>query len=184
VSGRGSPAGRRERELLEAVAEAFRGRGYRTSLDPDGTDYFDLAVRRDEEVGLVEGKLAAASEVLAQALVRRPWADWVGVVLGSERAAERLVARTGGRRSERVGVWSFADGRLRELRAARPGHLPGGGDPFSETRSQLRRTLEALDRGELPSAVRWSGVLGEVRRTSAGRRYREWRLDELAAPGD
>jgi hypothetical protein len=175
----GSPRARRpERELLEAVADVLRGRGYRTFLNPDGTDYFDLAVLRGTEVGLLEGKVGGASEVLTQALVRRAWADWVAVVLGSERSAARLVERTAGRRAEFVGVWSCASGRPRELRAARPTPAAEPEDPYAGTRGELRSALEALDRGEVPDAVRWSGVLTEVRRTSGGRRYREWRLDE------
>jgi hypothetical protein len=172
---------RPERDLLETVAGALRARGYRTYLDPDGTDYFDLVVRRADEVGVIEGKAGGASNVLSQALVRRPWADWVAVVVGSARAAERLVARTQGHRAEFVGVWSCVRGQPRELRAART-VPPGAGDPFAATRARLRTALDALDRGELPVGVRWSGVAGEVRRASAGRRYREWRLDELAGP--
>ena len=172
---------RPERDLLETVAGVLRTRGYRTYLDPDGTDYFDLVVRRDETVGVLEGKAGGASNVLAQALVRRPWADWVAVVVGSRRAAERLVARTEGHRAAFVGVWSCVAGEVRELREAQP--IPSGpADPFEATRARLRSALDALDRGELPAGIPWSDVLGEVRRSSGGRRYREWRLDEVVGP--
>jgi len=63
-----------ERELLETVAEELRRRGYRTYVDPDGTDYFDLAARRGDEVGLVEGKLGRPKAVLAQGRRRSAWA--------------------------------------------------------------------------------------------------------------
>jgi hypothetical protein len=167
-----------ERELLEAVATELRRRGYRTYLDPDGTDYFDLAARRGEEVGLVEGKVGSASRVLGQALRRRPWADWVAVVLGSERSAGRLVARTSSHRASVVGVWSWEAGRLRELRAPtlRPTREA---DPFERTRTRLREHLIDLDRGVLPAGVRWSSVPTAVRRASGGRGFAEWRLDEV-----
>lgn len=174
------PAGRlpRERELLEAVAAELRGRGYRTYLDPDGTDYFDLAARRDDEVGLIEGKVGSASRALGQALRRRPWADWVGVVLASERSAERLVQRTSPLRASVVGVWSFEAGRLRELRAAGNGSR-GDGELFAATRERFRHRLLDLDRGVVPTGVRWSSLPSDVRRASAGRGFSEWRLDEL-----
>ncbi len=164
-----------ERQLLRAVAEAYRERGYRTYLDPDGADYFDLAVRRGPEVGLLEGKVSGPSAVLAQALRRRPWADWVAVVLGSRRSAERLAARTAGQRAEVVGVWAVESGRAVELRPPRRAELEG---PFAETRGRFRALLEGLDLGELPSGVRWSGVPRAVRRASSGRGFAEWRLDE------
>ncbi len=167
-----------ERQLMRRVADAYAGRGYRTYLDPDGADYFDLAVRRGEEVGLIEGKAGAAGNVLAQALVRRPWADWVAVAVGSPRAAARLLARTEGRRAGFVGVWTVESGEARELRPARAVPAPAAEAGFEPTRARLRAALLALDAGELPVAVSWSGVLGAVARASAGRRYREWRLDE------
>jgi hypothetical protein len=177
--GRSTP-GRRpsERELLEAVAAEFRDRGYRTYLDPDGTDYFDLAVRRNDEVGLIEGKVGSPSAVLGQALRRRPWADWVAVVLGSERSGSRLAARTSGRRASVVGIWSYEGGLLRELRAPARGHAEPP-DPFGATRARFRQHLLDLDRGTLPPGVRWSSVASEVRRASGGRGFSEWRLDEL-----
>jgi hypothetical protein len=176
--GRGAKATRRpERELLEAAARAFRDRGYRAYLDPDGTDYFDLAVRRGDEVGLVEGKVGRPSEVLGQALRRRPWADWVAVVVASGTTASRLVARTTGRRSAAVGVWAYDDGAVRELRPAVPFAVPGS-DPFLTTRERFRQLLLDLDRGTLPAGLRWSGVVAAVRRAAGGRDFSEWRLDE------
>jgi len=166
-----------ERELVEAVATELRARGYRTYVDPDGADYFDLAARRDEEVGLVEGKLGGPSRVLAQALRRRAWADWVAVVVASERTARALVARTAGTRASIVGVWSWDAGSARELRAPVV-RAAGAPDPFAETRARFRQQLVDLDRGELPAGVRWSSVPAAVRRRSFGRGFAEWRLDE------
>lgn len=178
---RGPRPARRERELLEAVAGVLGTRGYRCYIDPDGSDYFDLAVRRDGEVGLVEGKLSAPSAVLTQALVRRAWADWVAVVVGSRRSAERLVRTTTGRRSACVGVWSCVEGVAEEHRSPVRLSTKGPDDPYVATRDRFRSTLEALDRGELPSAVAWSSVPSTVRDSSRGRRWREWRLDEPLA---
>jgi hypothetical protein len=170
-----------ERALLTAVAEEYGRRGYRAYLDPDGTDYFDLAVRRGDEVGLLEGKVSGASEVLAQALRRRPWSDWVAVVLGSGRPARRLADRTAGRRAGSVGVWAVEHGRPVELRA--PARRARDADPFAETRHRFRALLDGIDRGEFPDGVRWSGLLRAVRSASAGRGFAEWRLDEIL-PGD
>jgi len=175
------PVARRtpERELVEAVAAALRSEGYRTYVDPDGTDYFDLAARKGEEVGLVEGKVAAPSEVLLQALRRRPWADWVGVVVGSTRSARRLLERTSGRRSAVVGVWAYSRGELVALRPPAPVAPNGSADPFAPLRERFRRHLEDLDRGVLTSGIRWSSIPAEVWRASGGRGFREWRLEEL-----
>lgn len=172
---RGRPA---EGELLEAVADELRLQGYRAYLDPDGASYFDLVVRRGSVVGLVEGKVGNPRRVLVQALRRRAWADWVAVVVDSARAAERLVARTEGARAATVGIWVAADGRARELRAAAHRQDDGAGDPFARHRARLRDALDAIDRGESPPGVGWSGVPREVRRASGGRAFAEWRLDE------
>ena len=179
MTGAPAPSGRAfpERELLETVAGELRRRGYRTYLDPDGTDYFDLAARRGDEVGLIEGKAGSGAEVLGQALRRRPWADWVAVAVASARVADRLVARTSGRRASLVGVWWSAQGVAREVRPATPSPVPDE-SPFSELRLRLRQRLVALDDGALPAGVRWSGVVAEVRRASRGRGFSEWRLDE------
>jgi len=179
AQGGGPSRPRSERDVLEAVAGALRARGYRTYLDPDGSDYFDLAARRDQEVGLVEGKLGTAGTVLAQALRRRPWADWVAVALGSGRSARRLVERTAGHRASLVGVWSVEQGRPRELRAAGATHPEGAADPFAASRDLFRQHLVDLDRGVLARGVRWSSVPSAVRRASAGRGFAEWRLDEI-----
>lgn len=175
VRERARPA---ERELLEAVADELRRQGYRTYLDPDGASYFDLVVRRGPVIGLVEGKVGNPRRVLVQALRRRAWADWVAVVVDSTRAAERLVARTEGARAAAVGIWVATGGRARELRAAVLRQDDGEGDPFARHRARLRDALDAVDRGESPPGVGWSGVPREVRRASGGRAFAEWRLDE------
>lgn len=167
-----------EAALVERAAEFAAGRGYRTYVDPDGSSYFDLVVRRAAEVGLVEAKLGHARALLAQALRRRAWGDWVAVVLPSVRLAERLVTASDGRRAAPVGVWALDGDTVRELRPASPFPFLGEGDPFRAVREQLRRVLDRLDTGETPAGLPWDGVLGEVRRASGGRRFGEWRLDE------
>ncbi len=167
-----------ERHLLEVTARWLEARGYRTYLDPDGTSYFDLVVRKGEEVGLVEGKIGQGPRVLAQALRRRVWGDWVAVVVDRPRTASALVARTEGTRASFVGIWAVVDDTPVELRPPRIGPPSTDDDPFGPLRARLRSVLDDLDRGDLPTGVRWSGVPAEVRRASGGRRFAEWRLDE------
>jgi len=165
-----------ERALVEQAARHLEERGFRTYVDPDGTDYFDLVARRGPEVGLVEGKLGRPRALLGQALRRRPWGDWVAVALPSRRLAERLVAETRGRRSEPVGVWLVQENAVVELRAAVP--FTARPDPYAPERARLHRVLDQVDRGEIPTGARWDGVAREVRRASGGRGFAEWRLDE------
>lgn len=167
-----------ELSILETTVAHLQGLGYRTYLDPDGSSYFDLAVVRGDELGLVEGKVGNPKRVLLQALVRRAWADWVAVVVDSPRSAERLVRRTGSGRAATVGVWSVSDGRLTELRA--PAHRVLPPAPFVSLKERLRAALDAIERGDTPAGVGWSGVVGEVYRASGGRGFSEWRLEELA----
>ena len=170
---------RTEKELVERTARFLDARGYRTYPDPDGTDYFDLVARKGTEVGLVEAKLGDARALLGQALRRRPWGNWVAVVLPSRRLAERLVRETSGRRAAPVGVWLLERGELLELRPARTFPLgPEGEDPFAPLRVRIHRVLDRIDRGEIPEGVPWDGVISEVRRASGGRSFSEWRLDE------
>jgi len=176
----GGPARpRSEAELVGLAARHAEGLGYRAYIDPDGSSYFDLVVRRGAEVGLVEAKLGRARPLLRQALRRRAWGDWVAVVLPSRRLAEPLVRATTDRRSAPVGVWALDGGSVVELRPA--GRFPsvGGADPFGPLRERFRRVLDAVDSGATPTGVPWDDVLGEVRRASGGRRFAEWRLDEL-----
>ena len=167
-----------DRAIVTAAARFLEGRGYWTRIDPDGTDYFDLVARRGEEVGLVEAKVADSRAVFTQALVRRAWGDWVAVVVASRRSAETLVRRSQGSRSEPVGVWWCDGGAVEVLREARTWTAAGGDDPFAPLRARFRGVLDALDRGDLPEGLSWSGVPRTVRRASGGRSFREWRLDE------
>ncbi len=167
-----------ERALVEAGARYLTELGYRTWPNPDGTDYFDLVARRGAEVGLVEAKVADRRTVLAQALTRRVWGDWVAVLVGSPRAAERLESRTRATRAAPVGVWTVDQDRVRVLRPARAWAEPGAADPYAALRERFRRILDALERGDLPAGLAWDSVPGSVRRASHGRRFREWRLDE------
>lgn len=183
MTSRSSPRRRPPESEVVALAARFLERGgYRVRINPDGTDYFDLVARRGDEVGLVEAKVGDARTVLRQALRRRGWGDWGAVILASEGSAERLAHRTVGTRAGAVGVWAAADGEVRVLRAARPWVRAGVEDPFADLRARFRRLLDALDDGSLPSALRWDGVPGEVRRASGGRRFAEWRLDEEPDP--
>jgi hypothetical protein len=167
-----------ERAIVEATARYLEGKGYRTRIDPDGADYFDLVARRGDEVGLVEAKVANSRAVFRQALVRRAWGDWVAVVVASRRSARALDERSRGSRAEPVGVWWCDGSAVEEVRAARAWVAPGAGDPYAELRRRFRGVLDALDRGDLPEGLSWSGVPGTVRRVSGGRSFREWRLDE------
>ncbi|HTS33570.1 MAG TPA: hypothetical protein VMI55_06510 [Thermoplasmata archaeon] len=167
-----------ERALVEQGARYLEGLGYRTWSNLDGTDYFDLVGRRGDEVGLVEAKVADRRTVLAQALTRRVWGDWVAVLVGSKRSAERLAAQTHATRAAPVGVWTVEAGRVVVLRPARPWVVPGEADPYAELRGRFRRTLDALERGDLPAGLVWDSVPGSVRRASGGRKFKEWRLDE------
>lgn len=175
-----APSVRRpERELLLRVAGVLATRGFRTYLDPDGTDYFDLVAKQGEDVGIVEGKVGHPREVLSQALRRRAWADWVAVVVDTLGSAERLARRTAPpSRAAFVGIWAAEGSGVREIRPATRAPPDDGSDPFAPTRERFRRILESVDRGEIPLGVRWDGVPGEVRRSSGGRRFGEWRLDE------
>jgi len=172
------PSRPRETEVVAAAQRHLEGEGYRVWVDPDGRDYFDLVARRGREVGLVEAKVVGSRQVLSQALRRRPWGDWVAVVLASERAAKALAERTAGTRAEPVGVWYARGPDVSVVRAARPWASEGGMDPFADLRARFGRILDALESGELPDSVRWDGVVREVRRASGGRGFAEWRLDE------
>jgi hypothetical protein len=174
----------RETVLVEAARHYLESEGYRVWVDPDGRDYFDLVARRGTEVGLVEAKVAGSRAVLAQALRRRAWGDWVAVVLASETAARRLAERTAGTRAAPVGVWWTPGNAVHVVRAARRWRADGEPDPFVELRARFARILDAIDSGELPSDVRWDGVVGQVRRASGGRGFGEWRLDEPPTEGD
>ena len=155
-----TPPRRTERSVAEAGARYLEGEGYRTWINPDGSDYFDLVARRGTEVGLIEAKAAESRNVMAQALTRRVWGDWVAVLLGSPRAAERLEERTRGSRGEPVGIWTLRDGQLHVVRPARRWVAPGAADPYSELRDRFRRVLDSLERGDLPEGVAWDRVPG------------------------
>lgn len=172
------PARLRESAVVAAAGRHLEAQGYRVWVDPDGGSYFDLVARRGREIGLVEAKVAGARAVLAQALRRRVWGDWVAVILASERSARALAERTEGSRAAPVGVWYAKRGSVVVVRVARPWRSEGSADPFADLRARFARILDAIDSGELPGAVRWEGVVREVRRASGGRGFAEWRLDE------
>ena len=170
---------RSEAELVAATARHLEGNGYRVYVDPDGSNYFDLACRRGDEVGLVEAKLGNPTQLLNQALRRRAWADWIAVVVPSERTAATIVAASTGRRAEPVGVWYLGRGVVSVVRPARPFVPSAAADyPFAAARALFRTTLDRLDAGELPAGLRWDGLFGALRHASGGRKFAEWRLDE------
>src|SRR5580700_8943723 len=105
----------RETELVEPVRRYLEALGYRVFVNPDGADYFDVVVRRGTEVGLVELKVADWPKVLAQALRRRGWGDWVAVVLPRRSLAQRVVGRPTAPRGGRVGVWYLSAGSVEVL---------------------------------------------------------------------
>jgi hypothetical protein len=167
-----------EKEVVAAAAAFLQGKGYRVYPNPDTTDYFDLVARRGDEVGLVEAKVTGSRAVLVQALKRRAWGDWVAVVLPSEKAAERLAARTERTRAAPVGVWAATKGTVRVVREAGSWVRAGEEDPFADLRIRFRAVLDRIDSGEIPPEVRWAGVVRAVRRAGGGRGFAEWRLDE------
>lgn len=176
--GRGARP-RTEAELVARTATAFARDGFRPYVNPDGLDYFDLVVRRGVEVGLVEAKLGQPRALLVQALRRRPWGDWVAVVVPSRRTADRLAASTAGRRAGPVGVYVLDGDRLVTVRPPERFVAPDDADdPFAALRDRFRRVLDRRDAGELPDGIPWDGLFRELRRASAGRGFREWRLDE------
>jgi hypothetical protein len=172
-----------ERSVVEAGARYLQRMGYRTWIDPDRSDYFDLVARQGSEVGLVEAKSTDARNVFAQALTRRVWGTWVAVLLGSPTAAARLDDRTRTTRRAPVGIWTLRAGEVEVVRPAREWVGPGEPDPYQELRARFGHILDSLERGDLPEGLAWDHVAGSVRSASHGRRFREWRLDE-GAPTD
>jgi hypothetical protein len=169
----------KEAELRAPVRAHLEGLGYRTWIAPDGRDYFDVVALREEEIGLVELKVSAARQVFGQALRRRAWADWVAVAIPGRTAAERLAARPGADRAERVGIWVVEGDRVSEIRPARPMYARGEATPFEEARAQFRGILKLLESGELPDGIDW-GIFGAPRLAGAHRRStKDWRLEEF-----
>ncbi|MGI0155901.1 MAG: hypothetical protein ACREDE_07205, partial [Thermoplasmata archaeon] len=148
MTGRARRAARPpETAVVEAARRHLERSGYRVWVDPDGRNYFDLVARRGREIGLVEAKVADGRRVLAQALRRRPWGDWVAVVLASERAARALGERTRSTRAAPVGVWYLQGEEVSVVREARPWSSNSATDPFAELRARFARILDAIDSG-------------------------------------
>ncbi len=163
--------------MIAPMRAYWETQGFRVYADPDGSDYFDLIVRRGDELGMIELKRAEARQVFEQALRRRFWGDWVGVGVGSRSAAERLAAGRAGRLSTVVGVWWVHGESVQTVRAPLP--FPSRSEPREE-RARLTAWLDSIDRGEAPSDVRLEGLGSAIRRLGHGRAYREWTLEEAA----
>jgi len=184
---RASPATapRFESELAGPVGRHLESLGFQVWVDPDGTDYFDVVARRGEELGLVELKLSDWRELLAQAVDRRGYGDWVAVAMPRSGPAERLVARASVGNARRIGVWVVEGESVRVLRPAE--RWP------TNTRELFRGQREALERLlEVRSTVPEDapGMLTafppRTVRRPGGRSARNWRLEEFppAESGD
>ncbi len=172
---RGRPAS--EHELAGPVRRHLEALGYRVWIDPDGRDYFDVVAKRNEEVGLVELKLADGPRVFAQALRRRAWGDWVAVAVASERSAERLMRVRTTPLARRVGIWLVRDDTVDVRRGSQP--WSGSDGPYEEERRGFRAVLDRLASGEIPAGAKWGGIGRMVRRASAGRGFAEYTIEEL-----
>ncbi len=169
----------RERDLALPVRRFLEPEGYQVWVDPDGSDFLDIVVRRGEEIGLVELKLADWRKLLSQAVRRRGWADWVAVVLPRETLARKLLSAPQAPRATRVGVWAVVDGSVRVLRPAEPLWSAGEEHPFPELRERLRAMTDLLAAGELPTGVRWNLPGARGRLPGGHRATRDWRLEEF-----
>lgn len=171
----------KEVELREPLRAFLEPRGYRLFFDPDGTGYFDAIALKEDEVGLVELKIADWRRVFEQAVIRRGWGDWVAVLLPRRSLAEKLLRGPAPERTRRVGVWCLEAGQVQVLREP---SLEGSAElreAFAGWRSHLREVLEARERGLLPEGVSWRIL--RPRRTGgppgAPLDPRLWRLEEF-----
>jgi hypothetical protein len=176
-----SPPERPERALARVAARYIESRGYRAFIDPDGHDYFDLAALRGREVGLIELKAGSPGPVLHQALLRRAWAEWGCMAVGSRRGAEGIVARTREGPGRFLGVWWIHRGEIQVLREHEPWPELPGEDPLALPRRLLRVRLERLSEYRVPEGIRWAGLPGWRSKASGGRGFREWRLEEFGS---
>ncbi|HUZ79629.1 MAG TPA: hypothetical protein VMV28_03305 [Thermoplasmata archaeon] len=172
---RGRPAS--EHELAGPVRRHLEALGYRVWVDPDGRDYFDVVAKRNEEVGLVELKLADGPRVFAQALRRRAWGDWVAVAVASERSAERLMRVRTTPLARRVGIWLVRGDTVDVRRGSQP--WSGSDAPYEAERRGFRAVLDRLASGEIPAGVEWGGIGRMVRHASGGRGFAEFTIEEL-----
>ena len=171
-----------ERELAPPVVRYLEGNGYRVWVDPDGSDYLDVVARRGDEIGLVELKVADWKKLLAQAVRRRGWADWVAVALPRASLAGRLLASPQAPRATRVGVWVASPAGVEVLRPALPLWAPGEERPFPELRERIDLLTGRLVEGSLPVGVRWNLPGSRGRLPGHRRSTRDWRLEEFPDP--
>jgi hypothetical protein len=171
-----------ERALADPVRRHLEADGFRVWVDPDGSDFLDVVARRDEEVGLVELKVADWKTVLVQALRRRAWGDWVAVALPRRSLAEKVLARSAAGRPSRVGVWVVAGESVEVVRPARRLYDPGEPDPFESPRARLRLFLDALEGGGLPEGFEWGLAAHAAQATHRRRPALDWTLEEFPSP--
>jgi hypothetical protein len=165
----------KESEMLAWVRPFLEKLGYSVYASPDGADYFDVVAVRDQEVGLVELKVADWKHVVTQAVDRRDWADWVAVALPRASLAQRVLTKTANGPGRRIGVWVVQSDRLDVLRLATS---PGPSATVSEQRwrHRLKELLDDTAGAQLPGDVHWSVGRPDRRRGS-------WRLEDFESHG-
>jgi hypothetical protein len=181
--GRLPPLPAREADLAPIVQARLEAEGFTVRVNPDGSDYFDLVGRRGDEIGLVELKKTDWQHLLAQAVARRAYGDWVVAALARRTAAEKLVEHASSEPARAVGVWSVVEGRIEVLRPARP-WSDRTKERFRDQRAALRGLLDALDAGLVPEGASWGGFPWRTAWEAGGRHAREWRLDEYDTADD
>ncbi len=162
--------------MVGPVRRHFESEGFRVYANPDGSDYFDLIVRRGAEIGMLELKRAEGRRVFEQAVRRRFWGNWVGVAVGSRTSAQRLAVRRSGRLTSCVGIWWVHNAGVETIRPPSP--FPPPAEPREE-RTRLVAWLDLIDRGEVPVGTVLEGLGRAIRGLGHGRAYREWTLEEL-----
>ena len=168
-----------ESALGPPVAQYLTDQGYRVWIDPDGSGFLDVVALRDNEVGLVELKVADWRTVLEQALRRRAWGDWVAVALPRKTLAQKAIERHPNGRASRVGVWWIDGAAVEVLRKAQRVYDPGEPDPFEVPRQHFRELLQRLASGELPPGASWGLASHAARAMHRRRAAIDWTLDEF-----
>jgi hypothetical protein len=130
--------------------------GFRVWVDPDGSDYFDMIVQRGDELGLIELKVSDWKRVLVQAVERRAWADWVAVAVPRRSLTKRLLARSTGPVSQRVGILVLDQGHVEVLRPATACGPADLSRPPPELRARLVELLAVSSAEGVGTPIQWS----------------------------